>query len=100
MKHTMLYAVTLAVALSGCASGPHVGLSDYAQDAIYNRKCVGPNAPYTVRDRECRDMWQPHTQTGQVQRITPPERMEQWQRDIHERRQCRATGEGCPQGLK
>lgn len=100
MTHTMLYTVSLTVLLTGCASGPEISISDYAQSAIYARKCVGPNAPYTERDRECRDMWQPHTQTGQRHKITPPAKMEQWQRDIHDRRQCRATGEGCPQGLE
>ncbi len=93
----LLYCVT---GLVGCASGPYVSVSSYAMDARYVRMCVGPDAPFRPTDRECRQMWEPHTQSGQVKRVTPPSEMEPWQRDIEERKRCRATGAGCPAGLK
>ncbi len=96
---TLVY-VTILLMTSGCASGPMISVSAYTMDATYQRDCVGPNAPFRPTDRECRQRFEPHTQTGQVKRVTRPEEMEQWQRDIHQRQQCRRTGEGCPQGLK
>ena len=96
---TLLYILT-ALSVSGCASGPMVSVSAYTMDSTYQRDCVGPNAPFRPTDRECRQRFEPHTQSNQVQRVTSPEKMEQWQRDIHQRQQCRRTGRGWPEGLK
>jgi hypothetical protein len=103
LRHcALLYTMmsTLALTLVGCASGPHIGISAYSMDARFQRDCVGPNAPYTMRDRECQQKWEPHTQPNQVHRVPRLEELEQWQRDILQRQRCRATGEGCPEGLK
>jgi len=100
MRHSLLYSLALCTLLSGCASGPYIDVSAYTMDARFVRDCVGPNAPYTMRDRECQQKWEPHTQSGQVSKVVKPENMADWQRDIHSRQRCRATGEGCPLGLR
>ena len=102
LHSALLYTMmsTLALTLVGCASGPHIGISAYSMDARFQRDCVGPNAPYTMRDRECQQKWEPHSQPNQVHRVPRLEELEPWQRDIMERQRCRATGEGCPQGLR
>jgi hypothetical protein len=95
---TLALATTILTA--GCAGGPYIGFEVYTMDATYLRDCVGVNARYRTTDRECQQRYEPHTQTGQVHREIPHSQLPEWQRDIRARQHCRATGQGCPQGLK
>ena len=102
VRYTIYAALSLttAVLVSGCAGGPYIGFEVYTLDSTYQRDCVGVNARYRTTDRECQQRHEPHTQTGQVQRQIPYSQLPQWQRDIQDRKHCRATGVNCPQGLK
>ena len=93
-----LLALSTTILTAGCAGVDFIGFTTH--DAAYQRDCVGLNARYRTTDRECQQRYEPHTQTGQVHRQIPHSQLPEWQRDIRARQHCRATGEGCPQGLK
>lgn len=99
MRH-YTYILAATILLSGCSTVPSIGISAYTMDARYQRQCVGPTAPFRPTDRECRQMFEPHTQYNQVHRVPRREELEPWQRDILQRQECRATGKNCPEGLK